>query len=859
MGLTIQNPLPLLVIPGLLLLIWWLRRQSSFVTTWRAVCLFGTGLGLTCSIVSPVIYTADPGEHRILIFDVSRSVSPRYPQVRSALKRLLQGRGNVRRVSVMLFGEDREWVVFRKAPETDALSQQRFSEALEDIQRSDTRPVGAFETALQEVRSDETTRILFVSDGRFENKALLDIIHRTKRSGVPVSTMHVGESSRDDLWIQTVEGPTFVQEGKPFEVLVRIGSSGTYTGRVHLDPGKADSRTVTFELNPDGVRTFRFRLSSLETAYRNIRVRVETEQPEWTTENNRASLGVRRAGTKRLLWYGRKEIYQPLVESLREDGWEVDLTGEPTRTEGYDLFVIAGPAEGVSSSWMDSVRSAILNRGTGGLMIGNPETFAAGRWRDTPVEKVLPVRVYPPDTFAIDVVLDVSGSMGKKVSGSSERTRLQVVRDALLSTLDFLRPDDKIELLTFAANPRTVMAMKRLGNGVALQTALERLSARGGTHLYPAFQKAIDHLRERDEDRKYIFIFSDAQLDESKAKLEKAAEIASEENIRILAVTSGKKGNRPLLETLTREGENGSVVYVSDLRKLQNTLQNELRRIRRLIQRNSQHVRVVSDRPEGLLGSNRNDLPSRSGVYHRVTPRPAALTPMQTKKGGEVLLAAWQPGAGRTVVLCPFLPTRQEQNRKIQRNWTRVLRDSIQWAAPESSGPWTLLYRVTDKKLIVYADRKSMPDQEVPGTIRARGRLRSDDGSVLKKNIQAVQVGTGRIRFEIERPEQGGYLFTANIRTERTSEQFYLPVNIPFSREYLNIPARTDHLRTLARETGGTFQSGSDTYWEALDESFQKGRKKMDLTRYMLIGAGVFLLLMISELLVGLLPTSGKK
>ena len=59
---------------------------------------------------------------------------------------------------------------------------------------------------------------------------------------------------------------------------------------------------------------------------------------------------------------------------------------------GFDCVILANvPADKLSDSQQEMIASNTREQGCGLIMVGGPDSFGAGGWQKTPVEKALPV------------------------------------------------------------------------------------------------------------------------------------------------------------------------------------------------------------------------------------------------------------------------------------------------------------------------------------------------------------------------------------------------------------------------------------------------------------------------------------
>jgi tight adherence protein B len=170
--------------------------------------------------------------------------------------------------------------------------------------------------------------------------------------------------------------------------------------------------------------------------------------------------------------------------------------------------------------------------------------------------RVLPARplLPAPDVRdrAVVMVLDASGSMsGRFMAGA---------RQAAGAYLDALPTDVPAGLVTFADSP-TVAAPVGTAH-TAIEAALARVRASGGTSLYDAVRRGLELLPEDAEGR--LLVLTDGEDTSSTSTLMAASRAARQRNVAVDVVLLGQ-GSRPVAEELA---VSGSVTAASDARSL---------------------------------------------------------------------------------------------------------------------------------------------------------------------------------------------------------------------------------------------------------------------------------------------------
>src|SRR5207253_2299178 len=125
--------------------------------------------------------------------------------------------------------------------------------------------------------------------------------------------------------------------------------------------------------------------------------------------------------------------------------------------------------------------------GGGLIMIGGPESFAAGAWTNSPIDRILPVECQVPSqtvlpSGALVVVIDRSGSMGEGLSGSTDSKEVIANESACLA-ISTLYPQDYVGVVAFDDQAYTIWSLKRNDNPGGVIKAVRSIQPGGGTAI----------------------------------------------------------------------------------------------------------------------------------------------------------------------------------------------------------------------------------------------------------------------------------------------------------------------------------------------------------------------------------------
>ncbi len=153
------------------------------------------------------------------------------------------------------------------------------------------------------------------------------------------------------------------------------------------------------------------------------------------------------------------------------------------------------------------------------------------------------------------VVLDVSGSMGGKIS-----TATDVVSRALTQ----MRPEDRFRIITFADDTVDILRGFSPVSAEKVQSAgeiVKRQGVRGGTNLYGGFKAG---LRGLDEDRpNAVLLISDGGANIGPTHYTAFVKLLENTDIRVFTFVMGQGANRPLLGNLA-EASGGFTMDISN-------------------------------------------------------------------------------------------------------------------------------------------------------------------------------------------------------------------------------------------------------------------------------------------------------
>jgi Mg-chelatase subunit ChlD len=450
---------------------------------------------LVLACVNPKTFQGVRALDVIVSVDVSRSTGQEgQEKARDVLQAAARLTHDDTRTGLLMFARAPEWESPpRREPPAD------FSARLD---RESTDVEAALQAGLAQIGDGRQGRLLLVTDGNENrgNSARLIPLLRLQRTQVwtlPVSLAR----ARNEVFVSDLVLPRQVDSAEAFRVEAKIESLGASHARVKLLRNGALAAERELELKA-GVNDVGFRDSLTERGSHSYELLVESDE-DTLAENNLLQGVVEVKGPPRVLLLSSEPESQRYVgRMLRAQGFAVtESAPEATalalsELSSYDLLVLDNvPAFQLTYAKMEAIETYVRDLGGGLLVVGGSQSYGAGGYFRTPLERVLPVDMRPPARLdlphvALLFVIDKSGSMGIGATGG---TKLDLAKAAAIAAADIMNPTDQVGILAFDAAWEWTLPFRPVGKGewdartssrrcdpTAARTCTRRWSKRGG-------------------------------------------------------------------------------------------------------------------------------------------------------------------------------------------------------------------------------------------------------------------------------------------------------------------------------------------------------------------------------------------
>jgi Ca-activated chloride channel homolog len=678
----------LLLVP----LFWFLPRRAERRTH---VLIRSLVLALIAlALAGPVLVTPESATYRVLVLDQSASVGGAQREEARRLAEQWQSEvSEPRRASVILVGSPAPGDF---APREDLGSVLRVQDEVSGS------PLGAaLAAAERQIPSGATGVVTLVTDGLATDRRWGSAVQQLTTRGIPVAVHQLGFDTADLRPVSLTTDPV-LRVGQTARVAVDVlGDAGEFAVRLVDAAGRELARSPTRQAQ--GRTAVALEFEPAESGVIEIAAEILPAQRDRNPANNRLERTVAVQPPLRVLYLGdRVQGGAARLAELLGRGFEVQ-DGSSSLDPGTALpaadlvFVDDRPSRLLPDEFQRRLADAVRHDGLGLVFSGGRASFGSGGFHQTPIAEVLPVEFIQraekqdPST-ALAVIIDTSGSMmGSRIELAKQVTRLAVRR---------LKAHDRVGIVEFYGNKHWALPLQSAANKIAIDRAIGRMQATGGTVMYPAIEEAYYGLKNVNTRYKHILIITDAGVED--ADYESLLRLIAKDNINVSTVLVGSQAHSQSLIDIANWGR-GRFYAASDRYALPEPV------LKQAATMTLPAYKTGSFAPEGRGARNwwsdisPDSIPPLSG-YVETQSRPGAEVVLEVEGNAHPVLASWHFGLGRVTVLTT------EPLGEGTANW-RDWPDYGRWLARIASrtagdlSPFRFTVERRDHELLVHARR----------------------------------------------------------------------------------------------------------------------------------------------------------
>lgn len=785
-----------------------LLLAAELFLAWRAhlplypvVLRAGALAALLIAWFNPKLFSSVDALDVIVSVDLSRSVGQEgRERAMAVLASVRRNKNTNTRTGLLGFGRAPEWEFLPK-PEPPA------SDFGARLDREETDLQSALQAAAAQVGEGRQGRILLISDGNENRGAALRAAPLLRAQGTQIWTLPVTLArGRNEIYLSDFALPQQVDSSEGFTVEGKIESSRASPARVRLLRDGKLVHEQELQLRA-GSNAIGFREILTQRGNHSYELTVESAD-DTLAENNLLQGVVEVKGPPRVLLVSTEKGSQGvLARVLQVQGYAVVETA-PSKSSltlaelaAFDLLVLDNvPAFQLTHAKLENVEKYVRDLGGGLLVIGGSQSYGAGGYYRTPLERILPVDMRPPARLdlphvALLFVLDKSGSMG---AGPEGGTKLDLAKAAALAAADIMNPTDQVGILAFDANWDWALPFRQVGKGEWITEKLAGLQSDGGTDLYKAMVEAQRVIAGKQAAIKHVIVLSDGLTD--KADFNALITRMARDGITVSTVSVGNDADVALMAEIAKIGKGRGYVALDPQTVPQIFTTETLLISRDLLIEKTVAPKVVA--PGGpLKGIAQNSIPPLRG-YVLTYPKNRAELLMKADK--DPLLASWRYGLGRVTAFTSDLsgrwgkewvswPALPQWASQLSRDAMRKFVDSKMRTKFRADGDAVKV--VTD---LLTKDGKFLNQLNLKASIASPNR--ATQGQLLQ------QSAPGRYEGKFTPAQRGVHFLTLYAESPAGAAPLpvaTLPYIASYPREYRELKPNLSLLSRLAEETGG--------------------------------------------------------
>ena len=612
---------------------------------WAAHALRLLGIiALILALCRPYWLSSSNNLHVVYLVDVSESVDPQ--SIRESAAEINKAAEELKvsdRTSVLSFGA-------RLAVSDTAALREIADEAAKGTADAGSRDSTKLAEAVLGSRlvfdAGLARRLVIFSDGSPTTPGVAAALQTLKNEGVDVRFRRIEGLKRPEAAIVALEPMTrlaYRGEIVRMRLLMRANETMNATARI-LQRGVAVASTpVTLEAGKESVATLDVEMSSPGESQWEAELLPEKD---WFPVNNKVATTITVKGEPRLLVLHKDEKQmRPLARAMKKQGIELELRGESGLPETmaelltFDAIVLADvPATMMSKRQMELVKRYVSDFGGGLAMLGSENSFGLGGYFRTPIEEALPLtsryeKEKQKPSLAMVLVMDKSGSM----SGQP----IELARASAKAAAELLGAQDQIAVVGFDSETRVVLPMTSAADKGTVLTAIDSLTADGGTDAYPGMVAGREILQNAVAKVKHMIVLSDGQTPEN--DFEGLVRDMRAQGMTVSSVSLGEGAAKSVMEMIASEG-GGRYYETNDPTNMPQIFTKETMQASRSAIKEDLYATVVTGDHPILSGYEKSQLPYVLG-YVMTQPKPTANLLMAAETG-DPLMAVCRYGLG---------------------------------------------------------------------------------------------------------------------------------------------------------------------------------------------------------------------
>lgn len=712
-------------------------------------------------------------------------------------------------------------------------------------------------------------RLLLMTDGNETSGSARQHLALARQMGISIFPVIPPSGQHPEISLEKFVTPPLVREGSVFtlRLVVRNGNTQPVKGTATIRANDDRLTSQQVQLQP-GLSVFEVPVQIMDRGNYLLRAEIKAT-PDTISGNNRQDATLSVAGKIRSLVITDNPRTH-LARALQLKEVDIEFRGPegvPSKLEellDYNCLVFDDIGRGgISDTQMDVIERYVRDFGGGFLMAGGTKAFGDLAFKNTAVERVLPVtfQKQPPPKpkkmkkkrlpIALFLLIDRSNSMGynSKVRGLHDGQKMHYAQEAALAVLRQLKDTDLAGAVAFDSEAYILSDLAPMSqNRQHLNNRIERLQYGGGTDFFRALETAADQLGRARRAIRHIILLTDGDTNRSPTDHYPLVSLISQRQISITTIRIGADTVNLRLLSYMSEKTKGRFHHVKNIEQLPLLMVKDTKRAlgQEDIEDDDEDEDDEPKEIHPLIGTRGQILRGLKNFpdldeYMLTDPKKGANVQLyaDVKKEKDPILATWQYGLGK-VVAVTFDPSGSGSG------------DWIRW--PGFGKFWSQAVRWAIRDETAWEYRISMPQRHNRTILRVESYDTDQDGILQARLprgassdlVTLMPVAPRVYEAVMTKKQQGSFPVTiirrksGKVINQKTQTVMASQITDASLDEYRQQHPNRDLLRDLAEGTGGQMDVQPE---ELVTQKREGTRKILHPMQNMMMIATVFLLL----------------
>ena len=766
-------------------------------------------LTLVVLLARPTITKTADRVTLIAVIDRSKSIQPKLQQRALAyLAQAVAGKPVQDRLAVIDVAEE---AYIARLPSTDRKIPQRST----TLRGSLSRLSSGIELAMAIAPPETATRLLLVSDGCETAGDLREAGRIAAANRIPIDVLPLRFQYDREVAFKRLVVPTRARNGQTIHLRSVLRSTHRARGRILLTLNGREQTAIPVVLKPGtNVSMITVKVGARGVHEYQAEFIPQDAEQDRIAQNNRAGGVTFVAGAGHVLVVeGGRSFGRALMRVLERtniDARAVPATQFPTRLSEMldaDAVVLVNTDNSQFTLQQQNLLCRYVTElGGGMIMIGGPESFGAGGWIGSPVAKILPVDMDPPQKkVMVKGALVLIMHACEMPRGNYWGKQVGIAAVNSLSRLDLVGVIDYRWDGKDTAN--WVYALAPVGDKTKVIGSIKRMEMGDMPDLAAPLQTAYTKLKAARAGQKHIIVISDGDPSGPSLALLRKLRAARISVSGVVVFPHSAQDKVMLSRVAAYTG--GNFYHVKDPKKLPQIFIKEAQVVRRSLILEEPFTPKLADASSEIVRGIFGGLPALEG-YVRSGFRGGLTQVVLASHKGDPILATGQFGLGRCVAFTSSIDSRWAASWLAWGGFERFWEQAVRWVAKSPQSPDCEVHADVQGRDVTLSVEATGESGSAVQFARIAGQVIAPDAEMTTSPISLSQVGPGEYRASFRAEHPGTYLVNLRYRKagSQTSSMVQAVVSVPYAPEFDDLADNAALLHEVAAATGGRVLPG---------------------------------------------------